>query len=195
MLGEVTANTDFYATSHMDEPLDSGENIGQETGGIKTVPEEATPQDDIEELELDPTVDAETLARSMNTARAQDIADAPSQKQVDAACIIQTMYRRNLYRRGRDARSTLSEARSRFFIQCWGESEKIEWPRRHYRLLLLGPLPHLLLCLERANTHAFDSKMKVKKRLTVAKHEDLENVQTMMTEAKWVPSYVVRHAS
>lgn len=184
-MGEVSLNTTFQVGSRMDEDLYSKENIGPEPGAIEETKKVAV-QDDTEELELDPTVDAETLARSMNAARTEDVADAPSQKQADAACIIQRMYRRNLQRRFKSARSTLSEARSRFFAQCWTESEKMGWSHRHYRLLFLGPLPHLLVCLERANTYAFDSKARVKRRLTMVKHIELEDVQMMMTEAKCV---------
>jgi hypothetical protein len=151
--------------------------------------EEIEEQISTDQLDVDATVASETAVHSMDSARADDPDDsvfAHSNDQIVAACAIQAMYRRHVLRR-ESVRKALSEARSRFFIDCWVESEKMEWPHRHYRLLFLGPLPHLLLCLERANTSAFDFKMKVKRRLTMAKHTELEDVQMKMTEAKWVP--------
>jgi hypothetical protein len=157
--------------------------VGQDTSSMSVVTEEVV-EDAAEELEPDPTVDVETLAQSMNTARIQHVVDAPSQEQIDAARTIQKMYRRNLLRRHGGTKTKLSEARRRFFIECWAESEKMVWPYRHYRLLFLGPLPHLLLCLERANTTTFESKMKVKRDMIRATHLQIEDVQKRMTVAK-----------
>jgi hypothetical protein len=172
------SNTETNAAS-------GGEMLDQDTHKVVAVVGEVQMEDATEELELDPTVDEETLARSMNTARVQDVVDPPSEKQIGAACTIQTMYRRHLHRRG-CSRTKSSEMIHRFFIECLAESKKIAWPRRHYRFLLLGPLPHLLLCLERAITSASESKMDFKRRLTTAAHLEIEDVQMRMTEAKWV---------
>ena len=141
-----------------------------------------------EQLELDPTVDMETLTHSLGSTIGHDAVVVPSDEQIKAARVIQIRYRRNVLRRSRPM-STLFEARSRLFVECWKESEKIDWLRkgRHilrYRLLFLGPLPHLLLCLERAKEFASEAKKKIKRRLTAAKHQQLEDVQTKMTEAK-----------
>ncbi|KIM81679.1 hypothetical protein PILCRDRAFT_485798 [Piloderma croceum F 1598] len=132
--------------------------------------EEIEEQISTDQLDVDAMVVSKTAVHSMDSARADDAAFAHSKNQITAACVIQAMYRRHVLRRESGVKKALSEARSHFFIDCWVESKKMEWPHRHYRLLFLGPLPHLLLCLERANTSASDFKMKVKRRLTVAKH-------------------------
>jgi hypothetical protein len=154
--------------------------------------EEVEEQNSTDQLGLNASVDVDTLVHPVDSTTAQDAVVAHSDEQIEAACVIQAMYRRNVERRGGGTRSTLSEARSRLFIKCWAECEMLKWPRSPYRLLFLGPLPHLLLCLERANTFAFEAKMKVKRRLTTAKHQELEDVQTKMTEAKWVPFHLVQ---
>jgi len=184
----ITSNVETYASSDISNQFKVGEIIDQ--SGV--VAEEAQVEDITEELELDPTVDAETLAQSLNAARAQEVVDTPSQEEINAACIIQATYRRKRTRQLGGVRTKLSEARRRFFIKCWAESEKIEWPRRHYRLLFLGPLPHLLLCLERANTSAFESKMISKRRLTAATHLQIEDEQMRMTEANRVLKEILR---
>jgi hypothetical protein len=179
----ATSSAVAHTTTHMPDQF----TIGQDARNMIAVAEETVQAEDVaEELELDPTVDAETLAQSMNTARVQHVVDAPSKEQIEAACAIQTMYRRNLLRRHRGTRTKLSEARRRFFIECWVESEKMTWPHRYYRLLFLGPLPHLLFCLERANTFAFESKAKAKRDLFSATNLQIEHAQKEMNLARWV---------
>jgi hypothetical protein len=146
--------------------------------------EDVEEQNNTEQLEPDASVDVDSLAHSMDSAKAQEDIVVHSDGQIEAARVIQAMYRRNAECRGGSARSSLSEAKSRLFIGCLAECEKLKWPRSHYRLLFLGPLPHLLACLERANTFPFEAKTKVKKRLTTAEHLELEDVQMKMTEAK-----------
>lgn len=147
--------------------------------------------EEVEELELDPVVDAEALAQAMRETGDQHVADAPSEEQIGAARVIQRMYRRKLVRRRGVARTGLSAGRHRHFVYCWEESEKMLWPRGHYRLstspyrfFFLGPLPHLLLCLERARTSASEGIMKAQRRMATANHQDLEDVQVKVTEAK-----------
>jgi hypothetical protein len=189
-----------------DREVDVPGSVGQEAHGIvtnchtsstKTIDREMAysgaavegeERTNAEQLELDPTVDMETLTHSLGSAIGHDALIAPSDEQIKAARVIQIRYRRNVLRRSRPM-STLFEARSRLFMECWNESEKIDWLRKghrilRYRFLFLGPLPHLLLCLERAKAFASEAKKKIKRLLTAAKHQQLEDVQTKMTEAK-----------
>ncbi|KZP30395.1 P-loop containing nucleoside triphosphate hydrolase protein [Athelia psychrophila] len=70
------------------------------------------------------------------------------------------------------------------FVKCWKVSKQMEFGRRsQYRLMFLGPLPHLLLCLERAQSVAFHLKAAVKKRLTGNNHKELEELQRQMSQA------------
>jgi hypothetical protein len=59
----------------------------------------------------------------------------------------------------------------------------MEWPNGiYYRLLFLGPLPHVLVCLSAAHSWAIDTKARNKKRLKVALHQELEDVGKRLTE-------------
>ena len=59
----------------------------------------------------------------------------------------------------------------------------MEWPNGiYYRLLFLGPLPHVLVCLSAAHSWAIDTKARNKKRLKVASHQELEDVGKRLTE-------------
>jgi hypothetical protein len=85
---------------------------GEDTCYIAVKAEEG---DHAEELELDPTVDAEALAQSVNAARVEGAVEGPSEEQMKAACTIQAMYRRHLQRARERSKSTFSEIRSRLF--------------------------------------------------------------------------------
>lgn len=62
----------------------------------------------------------------------------------------------------------------------------MEWPNGiYYRLLFLGPLPHVLVCLSAAHSWAIDTKARNKKRLKVASHQELEDVGKRLTEHKY----------
>ena len=107
-----------------------------------------------------------------------------SEEQLAAAKTIQLAYHHLLQRRKKGNESDLAVKRNRFFLECWNTSEKIQWHRRRYRHLFLGPLPHLLLCLEKANTHAFHMKKRIKKRINNVQHRELDEARTKMTEIK-----------
>ncbi|KAF8955733.1 hypothetical protein BDZ97DRAFT_1926447 [Flammula alnicola] len=53
-----------------------------------------------------------------------------------------------------------------------------------YRLLFLGPLPHVLVCLKSFHTWAIDTKKRNKKRYKVASHQELDDVNKRLTEQK-----------
>ncbi|OBZ65569.1 hypothetical protein A0H81_14438 [Grifola frondosa] len=53
----------------------------------------------------------------------------------------------------------------------------MQWPHRRYRFLYLGPLPHLLICLEYMRNHILNEKNYARKRFMVVKHVELENAQ------------------
>lgn len=185
---EYLSGAAIHASSYNSEQRNTP---GHRTGEVEAVDVEE--RDEVEELEIDPTVDAETLVQSMTTIRDQGAVHAPSDEEIRAARIIETMYFRKLRRRRSAPKGALSEARARCFVNCWTESKQMEWSRAphrlspsRYRFLFLGPLPHLLVCLERANTSTFELKLKAKKRLTTAGHLEIEDVQMRMTEAKWV---------
>jgi hypothetical protein len=61
----------------------------------------------------------------------------------------------------------------------------MDWPHgRYYRMLFLGPLPHVLVCLSWVHSFLVGAKDKAKKRLNVAAHQELDDVMKKMTELK-----------
>lgn len=107
-----------------------------------------------------------------------------TEEQLEAAKVFQFAYHRLLLRRGKGDEGALAIKRNRLFLECSKAAEKIPWERRSYRCLFLGPLPHLLLCLDKANAHAYNVKGRLKKRINNAHHRDLDEAQAKMTDIK-----------
>jgi hypothetical protein len=150
------------------EPVDQLEELGQ--GEL-----------DEEEFKFEPsadTGDTEALARS--DARAQEIVP-PSEQELKAASVILSVYRRT--RRG-VSQDGLAAVRAMHFKAYTIQAKEMEWPYRYYRLLFLGPIPHLLVCLDTVLAHIRSSKNKLKKRLLVAQHEELEELSQQQTQVK-----------
>jgi len=75
----------------------------------------------------------------------------------------------------------LPAARARHFAAFHSEALNLEWPHRFYRLLFLGPLPHILLCLQFSGAHALALKDKAKQHLQHSMHRELEEVGKRLT--------------
>jgi hypothetical protein len=147
--------------------------------------EDAGPEQEIEEPEMDSTdiIGAGTFVESITVTALPEVNLPPSEEQINATCVIQTAYRKLLRRRRKSTKNTLQATRASFFDACLEESLKMEWPNGiYYRLLLLGPLPHVLACLSAAHSWAIDTKVRNKKRLKVALHQELEDVGKRLTE-------------
>ncbi|KAG2034292.1 hypothetical protein BDR03DRAFT_1001627 [Suillus americanus] len=99
--------------------------------------------------------------------------NGPSVEEEDAARKIQNAYRRYV---GRHPSRALNAEIDAIFMTCLKEMQSSEWRLGYYSLLFLGPLPHLLLCLERgiALTHAV--KAKTKGLFNKESHEKLEEL-------------------
>lgn len=156
---------------------------------VDQVPEEMedveSEQDTIEEPEVDNTdiIGAGTSVESITITALPEVNLPPSKKQIYATCVIQSAYRKLLKYRRRSTKSALEASRASFFDACLEESLKMEWPNGiYYRLLFLGPLPHVLVCLSAAHSWAIDTKARNKKRLKVASHQELEDVGKRLTE-------------
>jgi len=147
--------------------------------------EGAEPEQEIEEPEVDNTdiIGAGTSVESITVTALPEANLPPSEEQIRATCVIQTAYRKLLRRRRKLTKSTLEASRASFFEACLEESLKMEWLNGiYYRLLFLGPLPHVLVCLSAAHSWTIDTKARNKKRLRVASHQELEDIGKRLTE-------------
>lgn len=108
----------------------------------------------------------------------------PSEDELRAASVIQQAYRRVFLRRRRDATIVgLLAARRRFFSICFDKSQEMAWKdNSYYRRLFLGPLPHILLCLDATQAAILSQKKITKKHLLHNRHEELDELGPKLTE-------------
>ncbi|KAJ7652111.1 hypothetical protein DFH06DRAFT_1094341 [Mycena polygramma] len=102
--------------------------------------------------------------------------EPPSGEELDSAAKIWRVYLRTQHRgeqRRRGAgRSILTSGLLEFFTQCRARSLTMDWSHRLYRIHFLGPLPHLLLCLDVVHTRAQKEAKQINS--DSAEHEALE---------------------
>jgi hypothetical protein len=104
--------------------------------------------------------------------------NGPSEEQDWAARRIQYAYRRLVWRRSGSAADAEIDA---IFRRCFKETQSSQWRPSYYRLLFLGPLPHLLVCLEHGITLTHTAKGKTKD-LSEVSHEKLEELGRQRSE-------------
>jgi hypothetical protein len=149
-----------------------------------------------EEKEEDVTANADTETRdtleSLDeavTSLAPDFdeslrSNVPSVEEEEAARNIQNVYRRYVGRRSSRAVNAEIDV---IFMACLKETQSSGWRSGYYNLLFLGPLPHLLLCLERGIALTRAAKTKTKGLLNKESHEKLEELGKQRNEIVYVP--------
>ncbi|EGN94529.1 hypothetical protein SERLA73DRAFT_114784 [Serpula lacrymans var. lacrymans S7.3] len=105
-----------------------------------------------------------------------------SEEHIKAATTFMILYKQLLRRRRKAPKHGLASHRAQVFTTYQDASCTIEWPNGYYRLLFLGPLPHIMVCLERVVSYAKTAKDNVKKRLTRVEHQELEEVSERLTK-------------
>ncbi|KAG2109745.1 uncharacterized protein F5147DRAFT_150627 [Suillus discolor] len=172
-------------------PKDGVEILPAEKENSNLVPQEAD-REEVKEKEVSVIVDSEatddmedmdeavTSLTSLDPVPDESLrSNGPSEEQVFAARTIQYAYRYHVWRRSGSAVD--AELRA-IFTTCLKETRTSKWRPSYYRLLFLGPLPHLLACLEQgiALTHA--AKIKTKDLFKTESHEKLEELGRQRSE-------------
>ena len=119
--------------------------------------------DDDHEQDLEPQEDHEVQTPEL-------------QAKNDAARRIQAACTRHLERK-KAVPTGVHAIRARFWGQLQARAAGMTWnhPSR-YRLILQGPMVHVLVCLDLLGAAADSAKREVKKRAKVAHHEELEEL-------------------
>jgi hypothetical protein len=134
-------------------------------------------------LLVEARADAESAVSSAGIAQDQESNVIPSMTSHQAASIIQNAYRRSISRPRRVIQPGLPTARARLFLSFLEEARGIKWPVAPiHRIVFLGLLPHLLLCLEEVQKYLLSAKNETKKLLAVAEHLELEMLGKRQTD-------------
>ncbi|KAH7884002.1 hypothetical protein F5I97DRAFT_1631620 [Phlebopus sp. FC_14] len=113
---------------------------------------------------------------AQDTEEPSSLVDGPSEREVEAARVLQTKYRERKELLRRSARTGVKAERYAIFEACLKQVQSSKWGPSPYRRLYLGPLPHLLLGLDKGIEAARTVKDKNKKCLTVEGNERLEEI-------------------
>jgi hypothetical protein len=139
-------------------------------------------KEEILEAENDHEVD---IATTTDLPSSSDVAPQPSEEQIQAASVIQRMYRQHLQQQRRRT-SKLNQSRNHHFNACLARSKQLSFPSLRYRLLFLGTLPHLLVCIEAVHTYAHEAKTKQKRLFLTGKNDILVESGKKLTQAVYV---------
>lgn len=165
-------------------PASSSELEGED--GPSEEPAEETRLVEDEDV-LEQAVDMENLAQAIAAEQA-NVAAAMTPQEVAAATTIASAYQRYVARLRSRKKYPSEETRRRIFASFFTQSQTMEWPHRYYRMLFLGPIPHLLIAVEGMKNHLHEARSVARQRFNIVKHLELENVQSSLTQLKWVPS-------
>jgi hypothetical protein len=165
-----------------------------EKKNLELVPQEADGEE-VEEKEVpvvvdpkatDGTGDMDEAVTSLDPVPDESLHYNGSSTEQDwAARRIQYAYRCHVWHRSGSAVDAEIDA---IFTACLKETQSSEWRPSYYRLLFLGPLPHLLACLEQGITLTHAAKAKTK-NLSGVSHEKLEELGRQRSELTSVKSY------
>ncbi|KAI0935696.1 hypothetical protein AcV5_004043 [Taiwanofungus camphoratus] len=138
------------------------------------IPEDVQGDDDIEHSDAeDIVIDQTNVAPVM-----------PSEQEIKAGCVILNAYRKYVLRHSNnrsDGITALNAMRHRVAATFLTASQTMDWSSRYYRMLFLGPIAHLYVCVECIYDHVQASKARAKKRLTQVVHKELEDVNQELT--------------
>lgn len=127
-------------------------------------------------------VDVDAIESSITDA--QHIPITYNEEQCKAVEVIQSAYRRFAQHKKNATEANTFARRLRWFKSYWEVSQKTDWPKRSpYRLLFIGPLPHISLCLESVRDYAYQKKRDAKKASQNSTHQELEDVMNQISES------------
>ncbi|PCH33049.1 hypothetical protein WOLCODRAFT_159800 [Wolfiporia cocos MD-104 SS10] len=125
------------------------------------------------------------------------VPDILTEQILQAARKILVTYRRHAKRRDRlekPGNALRSAGRRRVAASFQKASQSMTWPRRQYRMLFLGPLPHLVVYLEGVKDYLNRRKTAAKKLLRTAQHEELDTAGMVLTDiSRWIKEAIRLH--
>ncbi|KAG1841503.1 hypothetical protein F4604DRAFT_1961164 [Suillus subluteus] len=169
----------------MQRPKDNVEIRHAEKENLEPVPQDADGEE-VEKKEVLVAVGSEATDSIEDMGEAVTSLDpvpdeslrsnGPSEEQDCAALTIQYAYRFHIWRRSGSAVDAEIDA---IFRTCLKETQCSKWRPSYYRLLFLGPLPHLLACLKQGITLTHAAKAKTK---DLSNHKQLEELGRRRSE-------------
>lgn len=151
---------------------------------------EPAPEDgrleDMAENDVEQAVDMDNIAQAIDAEQANSAPIAPTAEEITAAQKISEAYRQHLAR-VRLRKTTAGEEKRRGVFTVFAQAaQSMDWPHAYYRLLFLGPIPHLFIVTEFLKDHIYEAKNNAKKRLNIVMHLELEAMRSTLTQTMYV---------
>ncbi|KAH9919768.1 uncharacterized protein BXZ73DRAFT_104876 [Epithele typhae] len=130
----------------------------------------------------DQAVDVDAITKDIAAEQKRTAAAAPTAQEISAANKIASAYQRYL---ARTRVPKLSKARRRWqriFDKYAAHARTVQWPHAHYRMLFLGPVPHLASAVEMMKYYLYETRIQLRKKLNIAKHLELETMGSTLTQ-------------
>ncbi|PBK59143.1 hypothetical protein ARMSODRAFT_1027641 [Armillaria solidipes] len=162
--------------------------------------EEPNGNSDIQAEEVDDTQEAEAVeetvgedAIAVDAIPTQEMtAPEPTDKEIVSASLIQRVYKKVLrHRRGVAKRGT-GGLHAQIYSSCTKEVSRLGDNPGLYLRLFLGPLPHILVCLETVRIDALSQRKKTKDRLKDCSHNEYNAVDDLLTQTNKVIKAAVK---
>ncbi|KAG7450801.1 uncharacterized protein BT62DRAFT_928080 [Guyanagaster necrorhizus] len=106
----------------------------------------------------------------------------PSEQEITAATQIQRVYRRVLSRRRGVAKGGRAGLHAQLYASCTKEVSRLGDTPGLYLRLFLGPLPHILVCLEIVRVDSLNHKKRTKERLKGCNPDEMDALDTLLTQ-------------
>ncbi|SJL05399.1 uncharacterized protein ARMOST_08766 [Armillaria ostoyae] len=106
----------------------------------------------------------------------------PSEQETTAATHIQRVYRRVLSRRRGIAKSGIAGLHAQIYSSCTKEVSRLGDNPGLYLRFFLGPLPHILVCLETVRADSLSHKKKTKDSLKGCSPDEIDALDDLLTQ-------------
>ncbi|KAI0089815.1 hypothetical protein BDY19DRAFT_86920 [Irpex rosettiformis] len=135
-----------------------------------------------EDSGIDHAIDLEAAARAADQERVEQVAELPTEEELQAAAFIASLYRRKLAYRHSTPKKGREAELERHFKQ-YREHPYGQRTDLRYKALFLGFLPLLSFCLQTYNAEVTASKKKAMVRMKIVPHHEYESVVAQIDSA------------
>jgi hypothetical protein len=129
-------------------------------------------------------------SRKLVDTMANTVVEAPrvviSEDQLKLAEKLVKRYQYRVAHRNAEKKKTLVDSQLDItYEMCLKLSTEMQWPNgNYYKMLYIGLVPHLIICVNAVQAYAQIAKKKAKKRLQKEVKQDLDDLNKKMTELK-----------
>lgn len=169
-------------------PPSSSDHRGIDSDRLKQQTERDAVEDGVEmpvsaDVEDAGIAEPDITAGGADTNQDQHTVVPPTTHEIQAVTFLARLYRKKLIRKQSAAEKGVVAETNRLY-QTFQESPHLETMPTRYRLLFLGPLPLVILCLRTMATHIANAKAQIRTRMALAPHSDYERIGAQMAQTK-----------